>query len=80
MLTLKEIGFEWIKFLLLSVNILLCTLFFPVSTFTKGEQMVPVLNAVGTTCAVYGNHDFGKWSYFLEIVNDYTTRDHRCVG
>lgn len=22
--------------------------------------MVPVLNHVGTACAVYGNHDFGK--------------------
>lgn len=22
--------------------------------------MVPVLNAVGTHCAVFGNHDFGK--------------------
>ena len=30
------------------------------STFTKGEQMVPVLNALGTHCAVYGNHDFGQ--------------------
>ncbi|CAH4023484.1 unnamed protein product [Pieris brassicae] len=28
------------------------------STFTKGEQMVPVLNEVGTHCAVFGNHDF----------------------
>ncbi|XP_065369578.1 protein 5NUC isoform X1 [Calliphora vicina] len=28
------------------------------STFTQGEQMVPVLNAVGTHCAVFGNHDF----------------------
>ena len=31
-----------------------------VSTFTKGEQMIPVLNRLGTHCAVYGNHDFGK--------------------
>jgi len=31
-----------------------------VSTFTKGEQMIPVLNAVGTKCAVFGNHDFGN--------------------
>ena len=31
-----------------------------VSTFTKGEQMIPVLNQLGTHCAVYGNHDFGK--------------------
>ncbi|EFX89030.1 hypothetical protein DAPPUDRAFT_304700 [Daphnia pulex] len=28
------------------------------STFTKGEQMVPVLNALNIQCAVYGNHDF----------------------
>ncbi|KAK5648260.1 hypothetical protein RI129_003152 [Pyrocoelia pectoralis] len=28
------------------------------STFTKGQQMVPVLNSVGVHCAVYGNHDF----------------------
>lgn len=38
------------------------------STFTQGEQMVPVLNSVGTHVAVFGNHDFdfglevlGKW-------------------
>lgn len=36
-----------------------------VSTFTKGEQMVPVLNRVGTHCAVLGNHDFGKFSIFI---------------
>lgn len=28
------------------------------STYTKGEQMVPVLNMIGTKCAVFGNHDF----------------------
>uniref|UniRef100_A0A1A9X3Q6 5'-Nucleotidase C-terminal domain-containing protein n=1 Tax=Glossina brevipalpis TaxID=37001 RepID=A0A1A9X3Q6_9MUSC len=28
------------------------------STFTQGEQMVPVLKALGTHCAVFGNHDF----------------------
>ncbi|XP_022646777.1 uncharacterized protein LOC111270694 isoform X2 [Varroa jacobsoni] len=28
------------------------------STFTKGDQMVPVLNSIQTDCAVYGNHDF----------------------
>ncbi|CAG2057801.1 unnamed protein product [Timema podura] len=28
------------------------------STFTKGEQMVSVLNECGTHCAVFGNHDF----------------------
>jgi hypothetical protein len=31
-----------------------------VSTFTKGEQMVPVLQKLGVHCAVYGNHDFGE--------------------
>ncbi|GFY40213.1 hypothetical protein TNIN_453771 [Trichonephila inaurata madagascariensis] len=28
------------------------------STFTKGEQMIPVLEACGVHCACYGNHDF----------------------
>ena len=28
------------------------------STFTKGSHMIPVLNKLGTHCAVYGNHDF----------------------
>ncbi|XP_037941290.1 snake venom 5'-nucleotidase-like [Teleopsis dalmanni] len=28
------------------------------SIFTQGEQMVPVLNRLGTHCAVFGNHDF----------------------
>ncbi|XP_022237436.1 uncharacterized protein LOC106478186 isoform X1 [Limulus polyphemus] len=28
------------------------------STFTKGEQMIPSLNAFGVHCAVFGNHDF----------------------
>ena len=27
----------------------------------KGEQMVPILNAIGVHCAVYGNHDFGEY-------------------
>ena len=40
-------------------------LMFAVSTFTKGEQMVPVLNMLGTHCAVYGNHDFGEFCYIL---------------
>ena len=31
-----------------------------VSTFTKGDQMIPVLNQLGIHCAVLGNHDFGK--------------------
>lgn len=32
-----------------------------VSTFTKGEQMVPVMNQLGIHCAVFGNHDFGEF-------------------
>ncbi|XP_050733996.1 5'-nucleotidase-like isoform X2 [Eriocheir sinensis] len=28
------------------------------SSFTKGEQMVPVMNQFGIHCAVFGNHDF----------------------
>ncbi|CAG2103416.1 unnamed protein product [Medioppia subpectinata] len=28
------------------------------STFTKGEQMVPVVKALGIDCALYGNHEF----------------------
>ncbi|XP_061189980.1 mannosylglucosyl-3-phosphoglycerate phosphatase-like [Saccostrea echinata] len=28
------------------------------SIFLKGEQMIPILNAVGTHAAVFGNHDF----------------------
>lgn len=35
------------------------------STFTKGEQMVPVLNSVGTDVAVFGNHDF---DFGLEVL------------
>ncbi len=31
-----------------------------VSTFTKGKQMVPVLNGIKVACAVCGNHDFGN--------------------
>jgi len=29
------------------------------STFTKGEQMIPVLNECNVHCAVFGNHEFG---------------------
>ncbi len=28
------------------------------STITKGQHMVPVLNALGISCASAGNHDF----------------------
>ena len=40
---------------------------FAVSTFTKGDQMVPVLNQLGVHCSVYGNHDFGE--YLLVLVS-----------
>lgn len=30
------------------------------SFFTQGEEMIPVLNSIGTKCAVFGNHDFGE--------------------
>lgn len=43
-------------FFLLSISVILT-----VSTFTKGEQMIPVLNKIGTHCAVLGNHDFGEF-------------------
>ena len=26
--------------------------------------MIPVLNKIGTHCAVFGNHDFGKFEWF----------------
>ena len=31
-----------------------------VSALTKGEQMIPVMNALDIQCSVYGNHEFGK--------------------
>ncbi|CAB0015463.1 unnamed protein product [Nesidiocoris tenuis] len=37
------------------------------STLTNGAQMVPVLNAVGTHCAVFGNHDF---DFGLEVLSE----------
>ena len=46
-----------------------------VSTFTKGEQMIPVLNQLGTHCAVYGNHDFGKdVKRYLNLASKFTLR------
>lgn len=39
-----------------------------VSTVTKGEQMVAVLNELNTHCAVFGNHDF---DFGLEILSQY---------
>lgn len=41
------------------------------STFTKGEQMIPVLNAVGTHCAVFGNHDF---DHGLDVLENWVSR------
>ena len=35
-----------------------CWFYVSVSTFTKGEQMVPVLNKLDVRCSVFGNHDF----------------------
>ncbi|CAH1392702.1 unnamed protein product [Nezara viridula] len=35
------------------------------STTTKGAQMIPVLNEVGTSCAVFGNHEF---DFGLEVL------------
>lgn len=43
------------------------------STFTQGEQMIPVLNAVGTHCAVFGNHDFDHGLDVLEKWVERTT-------
>jgi 5'-nucleotidase len=36
------------------------------STFTQGEQMIPVLNKAQTACAVFGNHDFDHGLDVLE--------------
>lgn len=30
-----------------------------VSSITRGEQMIEILNALNVNTAVYGNHDFG---------------------
>ncbi|KAL0277625.1 UNVERIFIED_CONTAM: hypothetical protein PYX00_004852 [Menopon gallinae] len=38
------------------------------STVTKGEQMVAVLNELNTHCAVFGNHDF---DFGLEVLSQY---------
>ena len=43
---------------------------FSVSTFTKGDQMVPVLNQLGVHCAVYGNHDFGDDTEYVFCLRD----------
>jgi len=41
------------------------------STFTKGEQMIPVLDKIGVHCAVFGNHEF---DYGVENLVDFTRR------
>ena len=41
------------------VSNLIRVLYVTVSSVTKGEQMIPVLNALEVNTAVYGNHDFG---------------------
>jgi len=38
-----------------------------ISTLTKGEQMVLVMNMIGTHCAVFGNHDF---DYGLDVFTE----------
>ena len=45
---------------LLMLNVMLTL--FAVSAVTKGEQMVPILQALGVHCAVFGNHDFGNYT------------------
>ncbi|XP_054168581.1 mannosylglucosyl-3-phosphoglycerate phosphatase-like [Oppia nitens] len=41
------------------------------STFTKGEQMIPVLNALGINCAVFGNHEF---DFGVDYLNSFMQR------
>ena len=36
-----------------------------VSIVMQGKQMVPILNSMGISAAVYGNHDFGESSLIL---------------
>ncbi|XP_077284564.1 mannosylglucosyl-3-phosphoglycerate phosphatase isoform X2 [Arctopsyche grandis] len=40
------------------------------STYTKGEQMVPVLNEIGVHCSVFGNHDF---DHGLEVLSKWVS-------
>ena len=39
--------------------------FLVVSVVTEGRQMIPVLNSLNVSVALYGNHDFGKEQYSL---------------
>ncbi|CAB3377336.1 Hypothetical predicted protein [Cloeon dipterum] len=41
------------------------------STFTKGEQMIPVLNECNVHCAVFGNHEF---DFGLDVLLDWAAR------
>ncbi|XP_063218063.1 mannosylglucosyl-3-phosphoglycerate phosphatase isoform X2 [Bacillus rossius redtenbacheri] len=41
------------------------------STFTKGEHMVPVLNECGVHCAVFGNHDF---DFGLDVLGEWVSQ------
>ncbi|GFQ69772.1 hypothetical protein TNCT_419261 [Trichonephila clavata] len=41
------------------------------STFTKGEQMIPVLNSFGVHCSVFGNHDF---DFGVDVLTDFAVR------
>ncbi|XP_059616059.1 snake venom 5'-nucleotidase isoform X1 [Phlebotomus argentipes] len=43
------------------------------STYTQGEQMIPVLNAVSVKCAVFGNHDF---DHGLDVLSKWVDRCH----
>ena len=55
------------SFLFFFLLLLLLSPSLPVSTVTRGEQMIPVLNAVGVHAAVYGNHDFGEWTVYSPL-------------
>lgn len=54
--------------LLIFIRLTIISIFFLVSSFTKGEQMIPVLNAIGTHCAVFGNHDF---DHGLDVLSEW---------
>lgn len=41
------------------------------STFTKGEQMLPVLEACNVSCSIYGNHEFGRFSVVFHLIEEY---------
>lgn len=37
------------------------------SAFTKGEQMLPVMEECGVDCALFGNHEFGLFIYLFFV-------------